>query len=108
MLPDRSPHASAARFVAMLVIVGAFYLLCFYFAEIDLARLWDGLPRLGRWALRAWPPNFSDLGTLLTRAAETVAMATLGTTLGALIAVPLCLLAARNIAPAPIYLPARW
>ena len=107
-LPDRSQHGSAARFVAVLVVVGAFYLLCFYFAEIDLGRLWDGLPRLGRWALRAWPPNFSDLPILLTRAAETVAMATLGTTLGALIAVPLCLLAARNIAPAALYLPARW
>jgi len=108
-LPDRRPHGSAARFVAALIIVGAFYVLCFYFAEIDLGRLWDGLPRLGRWAVRAWPPNFSDLATLLTRAAETVAMATLGTTLGAVIAAPWCLLAARNVAPsAVLHLPARW
>jgi phosphonate transport system permease protein len=109
MPPDRTSHGSAARFVAVLIVVGAFYMVCFYFAEIDVGRLWDGLPRLGRWALRAWPPNFSDLATLLTRAAETVAMATLGTTLGALIAVPLCLMAARNIAPsAVLHLPARW
>jgi phosphonate transport system permease protein len=107
--PDRRANASAARFIAALVVIGAFYVLCFYFAEVDLRRLWDGLPRLGRWAVRAWPPDFSDLTTLLTRAAETVAMATLGTTLGALIAVPLCLMAARNIAPSPILsLPARW
>ena len=49
-LPDRRPHGSVARFVAALVVVGAFYMLCLYFAEIDLKRLWDGLPRLGRWA----------------------------------------------------------
>jgi phosphonate transport system permease protein len=108
-LRDRRPNGSALHFVVALIAIGAFYTFCFYFAEVDLRRLWDGLPRLAHWAGRAWPPDFSDLATLLTRAAETLAMATLGTTLGALIAVPLCLLAARNIAPSAIlYLPARW
>jgi phosphonate transport system permease protein len=107
--PDRRPNASALRFVGLLIVIGAFYALCFYFAEVDLRRLWDGLPRLGRWAVRAWPPDFSELRTLLTRAAETVAMATLGTTLGALIALPLCLMAARTLTPLPwLHLPARW
>ncbi len=64
---------------------------------------------MAQWAARAWPPDFSDFQTLLTRAAETLAMATLGTTLGAVIAIPLCLMAARTIAiSAAIYLPARW
>lgn len=64
---------------------------------------------MAQWAARAWPPDFSDFQTLLTRAAETLAMATLGTTLGAIIAIPLCLMAARTIAiSAAIYLPARW
>jgi phosphonate transport system permease protein len=108
-LPDRGPHGSAVRFVGALIAVGAFYTFCFYFAEVDLRRLWDGLPRLGRWAVRAWPPDFSDFATLLTRAAETVAMATLGTTLGAMIAVPLSLMAAHNVVPSVVlYLPARW
>ena len=109
VLPDQRSQLSAARFVAVLMLIGAFYAFCIYFAEIDLRRLWDGLPRLAQWAVRAWPPDFSDLPELLTRAAETVAMATLGTTLGAFIAAPLCLLAARNVAPSVIlYLPARW
>ncbi len=64
---------------------------------------------MAQWAARAWPPDFSDFQTLLTRAAETLAMATLGTTLGAIIAIPMCLIAARTIAiSAVIYLPARW
>jgi phosphonate transport system permease protein len=43
------------------------------------------------------------------RAAETVAMATIGTTFGALLAAPLCLLAARNVTTHPVlHYPARW
>lgn len=87
------------------VVVGcvvALYAVSFRFSEIDLGRLWSGLPRLGGWAARAWPPDLSDPGTLATRAAETLAMATIGTTLGAVIAVPLCLLAARNTSPNPV------
>lgn len=92
-------NASGLRFIAVLGAVAVFYAFCLHFAEIDLRRLWAGLPRLAAWSARAWPPDFSEFGTLLERAAETVAMATLGTTLGALIAVPICLMAARNTAP---------
>ena len=111
--PDRSPWAhlftaGGVRFVATLLGVVLVYAVCFHFAEIDLRRLWAGLPRLAAWAARAWPPDFTDFSTLLERAAETLAMATLGTTLGGLIAVPICLLAARNTTPhALVYLPAR-
>jgi phosphonate transport system permease protein len=89
--------------------IAGFYVLCWRAAEIDFTRLWAGLPRLAAWTLRSWPPNFSDFSTLLERAAETVAMATLGTTLGALIAVPLCVCAAGNIGPGrAVQYPARW
>lgn len=97
------------RFATILAIVLAFYAFCFHFADIDLHRLWLGLPRLGAWSARAWPPDFSDFDALLVRAAETIAMATLGTTLGALIAVPLCIAGARNIATwSIVYLPTRF
>lgn len=97
------------RFILVLGAVLGFYLFCFSFAEVDLGRLWTGLPRLASWAGRAWPPDFAELDTLLRRAAETLAMATLGTTLGAIIAVPICVLAARNTTPHPVvYVPARF
>lgn len=75
-------------------------MFCLAFADVDLWRLWKGLPRLAAWTARAWPPNFEDFTTLLHRAAETIAMASLGTTAGAMIAVPLCLFAAANTTPA--------
>ena len=100
--------AGGLRFATTLLGVVLIYATCFHFAEIDLRRLWTGLPRLVTWSARAWPPDFTDFNDLLERAAETLAMATLGTTLGGLIAVPICLLAARNTTPhALVSLPAR-
>ena len=89
-----------------LAVIG--YVVCLKVAQVDFGRLWDGLPRLARWAARAWPPDLTEIGVLSLRAAETVAMGTVGTSFGALIAVPLCLLAARNVTPSPfLRLPAR-
>lgn len=96
------------RRAAVVAVVAGLYGTSFHVAEIEPGRLLSGLPRLASWAGRAWPPDFSEPDALARRAAETLAMATLGTTLGALIAVPLCLLAARNTSPhLLVYGPAR-
>lgn len=87
------------RFVALTALGVVFYIVCLRVAEVDFGKLWAGLPRLAGWASRAWPPDLSELGTLSYRAAETVAMGTVGTSFGALVAMPVCLLAARNITP---------
>lgn len=98
----------ALRFAIGIAAVTAVYAVCIQVAQVDPGRLWAGLPRLGAWAARAWPPDFAEWDTLLLRAAETLAMATLGTTLGAILAGCLCWPAARNIAPpALIRLPVR-
>jgi phosphonate transport system permease protein len=112
---DDSPPAAgflsrcSARAAMTVAALAAFYVICLLLSEVDVRRLWEGLPRLGRWAVRAWPPDFSDFSTLLRRAAETVAMATVGTTISAAIAAPLCLLGARNTSPhGYIHVPVRW
>jgi phosphonate transport system permease protein len=97
------------RFICILVLIVGFYAVCLHYAEIDLARLWRGLPKFARWTAQAWPPNLAELDILLFRAAQTVAMATIGTTLAIIVAAPLCLAAARNITPESLlYYPARW
>jgi phosphonate transport system permease protein len=101
--------APPLRFVATLLLIALVYGLSFWFADFDLHRLWTGLPKLAHWAAKAWPPDLHDIGVLTTRAVETVAMAVLGTTIGALLAAPCCILAARNLTPSPIlYTPMRW
>ena len=98
-----------AGFAIALVTGVAIYAVCLHFAEIDLGKLWAGLPRLLKWTARSWPPDFSELGPLLRRAAETVAMATVGISFGAVIAVPFCILGSRNVTPSLwLYHPARW
>jgi phosphonate transport system permease protein len=99
---------SRLRFLAILLLIAALYAVCLHYAEIDLARLWRGLPKFAHWAAQAWPPNLADLRILLFRAAQTVAMATIGTTLAVIVAAPLCLVAARNVTPESVfYYPAR-
>ncbi|WP_052389132.1 phosphonate ABC transporter, permease protein PhnE [Belnapia moabensis] len=96
------------RRAAWLLLLAALYAACIAVVQPDLPRLWAGLPRLAHWLAGAFPPDFSGLPDLLRRAAETVAIATLGTSLAALLALPLALMAARPVAPIPaLYHPAR-
>ncbi len=68
----------------------------------DLGRLATGLPRLAGWLAGAWPPDFSEPGDIARRAAETVGIATLGTLLAALLALPFALMSARPVVPRPL------
>ncbi len=94
--------------VAVSVIL-AFYVVSWHLAEVNLARLATGLPKLWHWLSLAWPLKYEDLPLILTRTAQTVAMAAIGTTIAAVLAIPMAVLASRNITPFPaLYYPARW
>ena len=81
---------------------------CIWLVEPDLGRLWAGLPRLAGWIAGGFPPDFSGFADLMHRAAETVALATLGTTVAMVMALPLALFGARPSTPAAaLYHPAR-
>lgn len=101
--------ASRARFLLAALAVAAFYSVSWHLARVEPGKLLTGLPRMAGWAAKAWPPATDELPVLLLRTAETVAMAAIGTTVAALLALPLCVLAARNVTPSPaLYYPARW
>lgn len=88
----------------LAVAVAGIYAISFWYADIDPARLLAGLPRLAGWLATAWPPDLTDLPQLGERALETLAIATVGTTFAALLAAPLCLVAARPVIHGgPIY-----
>lgn len=96
------------RRLAWIIGFLALQAACIWMVQPDLARLWAGLPWLAGWIVGGFPPDFSGLRDLLARAAETVAVATLGTTLAALLALPLALAAARPANPVPaLYHPVR-
>lgn len=87
----------------------AFFALCVRLAEVDPVALVEGMPRLFAWAARAWPPLLLDLDIFVLRGFETVAIATVGTTVATLLAFPLSVFIARNVTPSPMLsLPVRW
>lgn len=87
----------------------AFYIACWRVAQVDLGRLATGLPKLGHWIASSWPPDLHELPLFGERIAETVAMAAIGTSAAMLLALPMAVLASRNITPLPrLYYPARW
>jgi phosphonate transport system permease protein len=108
---DLNRNSIVGRAKLWLFVLAAllFYGVSWRLAEVDLSRLASGLPKLGQWLVRAWPPNFSELPIFIQRVGETVAMAAIGTTVATLLAIPIALLATRNLTPFPaLYLPARW
>lgn len=97
------------KLAALLAVVLVFYVVCWRLAQIDPLKLVSGLPKLGYWLSQAWPPNLDELPLFTLRIAETMAMAAIGTTVATLLAIPMAVLASRNITPFPrLYYPARW
>ena len=97
------------KVAAIALAALAFYVASWRLAQVDPVRLVSGLPKLGHWLAQAWPPKLDELPLFLLRTAETIAMAAIGTTAATLLAIPMAVLASRNITPLPrLYLPARW
>jgi phosphonate transport system permease protein len=104
----RAAVGRAARWLAIL-LAAAFYVVCWRVAKVDPGKLAEGLPKLGHWIAAAWPPALDELPLFGERILETVAMAAIGTTAAMLLALPMAVLASRNITPLPrLYHPARW
>jgi phosphonate transport system permease protein len=109
---EASGRAWTARRLSVWAVVAAvlvFYVVCWRLAQVDPAKLATGLPKLLHWLAQAWPPRVDELPLFLLRTAETVAMAAIGTTAATLLAIPMAVLASRNITPLPsLYYPTRW
>ncbi len=88
--------------VVLAVVLLALFAGCVKLAEIDLAALVKGLPRLAMWAAKSWPPYLNDLDVYWLRAAETVAIATVATSVATVLAFPLSIFIAHNVSPSPL------
>lgn len=76
--------------------------------EVDMARVIQGLDRAGNMFARMVPPDFSRWELLYRGISESVLIAFAASFVGMIVAVPLGLAAARNLAPLPVYLVARF
>ena len=96
--PAPSPRTRVTR-AALLVLALVGFAGCLRLADVDPVELAQGLPTMAGWVREAIPPSTEAIPTLLVRAAETVAIAVIGTVFAVLLALPLCVLAARSTTP---------
>ena len=92
------------------IFIGTFIYLVAAFAsmEIDINRIMEGIPRGRRFFDSFFPPNFADhRGVVWEGILESVWMAIISTVAGIALSVPIGLGAARNLAPAWVYLSCR-
>jgi phosphonate transport system permease protein len=93
-----------------LVLGVVFLLLYGWFlsaTEVSLARLVRGVPWMADFLRRMFPPDLSVLQSAMVGALQTLQIAVVGTTVAAVLALPLGFLSARNVASGPIFYPAR-
>ena len=90
----------------LLIVGGAIYLAAALGTmNIDLERIKEGLPRAQRFLDSFFPPNFADnRGVVWEGLAESIWMAIISTVAGIALSIPIGLGAARNLAPAWVYL----
>lgn len=82
-------------------LIGILIVIIYYWAlsgtDTNPSNFVKGVPFMIDFIKRMFPPDISNLNVYLLRAVETLQMAIIGSSLGALIAFPLSFLAARNI-----------
>ncbi|MGR3495015.1 phosphonate ABC transporter, permease protein PhnE [Citreimonas sp.] len=97
----RAPAPVRLRGIAVRTLLVGLFLWCLYDFDITPARIWEGLGRFGTVASFMFPPHVWDswaaFSEILEGLGETLAIAFLGTLLGAIVAFPLSFLGAKNI-----------
>ena len=97
------PASARLALPAMLLLVLAIFVFGLVDLDFSPARLVAGLRQLGWITLMMLPPDpGSSLPTYLKALGETLSIAVLGTTVAAVAALPISLLAARNVVPSVI------
>lgn len=91
-----------------LLVAGLIYIF-WSMASLDInwLRVGEGFPRAGKILAHMFPPDFSRWQLLLKGMLESVQMAFAASFLGMILAIPVGICGAANIAPKPIYLIAR-
>src|SRR5262249_32433002 len=83
-----------------------FILLIFYGSaiqsDVSIGELLKGFPEMGKLLNEMWPPDWSYIEVAWDPMLDTIRMAILGTTTGAILAIPVALLAARNVTTVPV------
>jgi phosphonate transport system permease protein len=95
-LPPRMAMPTLPAFLAYLALA-LFLVLSFQGAGWSFSKLAQGLPSIGDFLARSWPPSTARLERIAPALLETFQMAFVGTAVGVLLSVPLGVFAARGL-----------
>ena len=104
--PDVFEQPASARLAWPAMLLGALAIFVVGLIHLGFSpiRMWNGLHELGWISMMMLPPNpGSSLPIYLSALGETLSIALLGTTLAAVFAFPVSLLAAKNIVPSNFF-----
>ncbi len=106
---SKPPFIKRAWLRWLLWLAAAIYLsLALGTLEINWARVWDGLPRGKQFLMAFFPPDFTSRWTDIAEGLlESIWMTVAATVIGILLSIVVGVGAARNLAPAPVYLACR-
>jgi phosphonate transport system permease protein len=97
--------STGARVALLALVIYTVYVLAQ--VEISAERLAFGMKQGARFVSRMFPPELGRMDVLWSGLRESLQIAVLSTAAGVLLSLPLGLLAARNLSPAALRLPAR-
>ncbi|MFD1954544.1 phosphonate ABC transporter, permease protein PhnE [Paenibacillus thailandensis] len=101
--PGRLKHLLTAALIVVLLWGSGIQ------TEASFKELFIGLPNMWDLLEQMFPPRWSYFDNIVTGMLDTIRMALLGTTIGAIIAIPVALLCASNLTPNRwLYYPARF
>ena len=90
------------------LVIGCLYLVWSIGSfDVNWDRIAQGIPRAGNMIARMFPPDFGRWELLVKGVVESLEMAFTASFVGMILAIPLGLCGASNLAPRPVYLAAR-
>ncbi len=101
-MPHPVPKRSIGSYLKWLLVAAllvASHVWAWRGVEMDLAQVARGLPHMRDFLTRSFPPNWAVTQTVAGAAFETIQIAIIGTSAGAILAFPLGFLAASNVVP---------
>lgn len=97
-----SKTASRLKKISTVILILAILWASALKTEASFSDLITGFPEMGKLVKDMMPPDLSYLPKIIDPMAETIRMAIIGTTFGAILAIPFSLIAAKNIFRIPI------
>lgn len=98
-LPQK--NTAKAKWTIITALVAILFIWSGRQVEFSLSVIWEGLPDFWDLLTDMFPPNWGMIPKLIKPFTETIQIAVLGTLIGAVFAVPISLLSARNVNKIP-------